>query len=238
VKFINKVTVTGADDSVTPKELMDISENFPFVEWGLLLSKSSMGNFRFPSAEWLSNFTKEVWYSEIQLSGHVCGSWVKQILKGNWINRELDNIHPHLDCIFDRFQINTHGRNHYLDAEKVVDMFNDCLVNQTVIFQYDNANNDIFGLDILGKSALFDLSGGAGVLPEHWPTPLEEAPCGYAGGLSPENVQGQIEKISKIVAPDDVIWIDAETHLRSNGDQQFDLDKVVAFLEATKPYII
>ena len=32
--------------------------------------------------------------------------------------------------------------------------------------------------------------------------------------------------------------IDAETHLRSNNDQQFDIDKVVRFLGIAKPYII
>jgi hypothetical protein len=36
---------------------------------------------------------------------------------------------------------------------------------------------------------------------------------------------------------DTPFWIDAETHLRSDGDRQFDLAKVRRFLEAAKPYV-
>jgi phosphoribosylanthranilate isomerase len=83
---------------------------------------------------------------------------------------------------------------------------------------------------------LFDLSGGAGILPEQWPEPIEGVYCGYAGGLSPENVAEQLEKI-EAVTPNARIWIDAETHVRSNGDQLFDLEKVRRFLEVTRPWV-
>jgi hypothetical protein len=36
---------------------------------------------------------------------------------------------------------------------------------------------------------------------------------------------------------DATVWIDAETHLRSHGDQIFDLTKVRAFLTAARPFI-
>ena len=52
------VTVTGADDSVNPVSLLDLSERYPFVEWGILLSKSGVGNSRFPSYEWLEDLGK------------------------------------------------------------------------------------------------------------------------------------------------------------------------------------
>jgi phosphoribosylanthranilate isomerase len=60
--------------------------------------------------------------------------------------------------------------------------------------------------------------------------------CGYAGGLSPENVVAQLEKIA-VVSGDVPIWIDAETNLRSDQGQHFDLDRVCAFAEAVKPWI-
>ena len=52
-KFVTKVTVTGADDSVDVDGLIDLSKEFPFVEFGILLSKSSAGSARFPSGLWL-----------------------------------------------------------------------------------------------------------------------------------------------------------------------------------------
>ena len=36
---LTRVTITGADDSVEPRALAELSEAFPFVEWGLLMSK-------------------------------------------------------------------------------------------------------------------------------------------------------------------------------------------------------
>ena len=83
---------------------------------------------------------------------------------------------------------------------------------------------------------LFDLSGGAGILPESWPKAKGEY-CGYAGGLSPENLEEQLEKIKCVVDEDQKIWIDVETHVRSSDDKQFDLDKVRKFLEISKRYV-
>ena len=79
-------------------------------------------------------------------------------------------------------------------------------------------------------SALFDLSHGTGVLPDQWPATLNFVKCGYAGGLSPENLELQIKAIERIVG-DTPIWIDMETHVRSNMDAQFDLSKVRTCLE-------
>ena len=79
-------------------------------------------------------------------------------------------------------------------------------------------------------STLFDLSHGAGVLPEQWPKPLPGIRCGYAGGLSPDNIKEQLTLISAAVG-DTPIWIDMETHVRSNNDRLFDLGKVEQVLK-------
>ena len=36
------VTITGADDNVDPGVLADISAEYPWVEWGLLISKAPL----------------------------------------------------------------------------------------------------------------------------------------------------------------------------------------------------
>jgi phosphoribosylanthranilate isomerase len=110
---------------------------------------------------------------------------------------------------------------------------------QDVIFQIDGVNNIIEKLQDgthPNISGLFDLSHGAGVLPNAWPSVLNNVYCGYAGGLSPDNVIDELRKIEPLVGAKS-IWIDAETHLR-NADGNFDLTKVQAFLENVSPYVV
>jgi hypothetical protein len=52
IRFLDCVTVTGADDSVNPIDLTVHAARFPFLEFGILLSKKQIGSTRFPSLEW------------------------------------------------------------------------------------------------------------------------------------------------------------------------------------------
>ena len=237
-KFISKVTVTGADDSVSPNSLSDLAEAFPFVEFGILLSKNSMGSNRFPSEYWLRNLVETCLGRQLNFSGHICGSWVREALMGNW--PDFSKLHINFQKLFQRWQLNTHARPHRYNLIRLHDLIQSLeICHQSVIFQYDNKNTEMIetltGLQE-NTSILFDLSHGSGVLPNEWPKPLD-IPCGYAGGLSAENLKQQLEIISEIVG-DKTIWIDAETHLRSSNDTVFSISKVIRFLETAAPWVI
>jgi phosphoribosylanthranilate isomerase len=106
------------------------------------------------------------------------------------------------------------------------------------IFQLDDVNNDLLGLaqaNSVNAVPLFDLSGGNGILPEHWPKATKYGFCGYAGGLSPENLEEQLAIIDQCT--DGPVWVDAESMVRSNGDQQFDLEKVERFLQIAEKWV-
>ncbi|MHB1675039.1 MAG: hypothetical protein ACYCSP_12405 [Acidobacteriaceae bacterium] len=46
---LETVTITGADDSTDIVELAELSEEFPFVEWGILISaRARKADFAFP----------------------------------------------------------------------------------------------------------------------------------------------------------------------------------------------
>jgi hypothetical protein len=250
--MITKVTLTGADDNTNPFDLIQIAEEYPYAEFGILISQRSISLGqkieRFPSLTWIEKLNGEVsWQNSyfINCTLHVCGKWVKQIFKGKMESDLYALIFmSSMQHHYKRWQLNTHGLHHDYDKEgfwKFVDQAKSH--NQNIIFQYDNANNDIIRetieRDASNIDILFDLSHGAGVLPSEWPPLIRGGiTCGYAGGLSPENVAENIEKIFAQPNFDpqyDNITIDAETHLRTNG--QFDLDKCAKFLEATKPYI-
>ena len=56
----------GADDSVEPAQLKEISEKHGWVEWGVLFRDEKAGTPRYASAKWLAENIEEVedWVSE------------------------------------------------------------------------------------------------------------------------------------------------------------------------------
>ncbi len=232
-KVINRVTVTGADDSIRVKDMLPIQQEFPFVEWGILLSKSQEGGRRFPSLEWINKLSEH--RHELNLSGHLCGRWVRDICGGE---NTLFTDRPSFRRLFDRYQLNFHSYVHRI-KNKVMFL---CAVLELeatqVIFQLDDVNNNLLveaQEANINAAPLFDTSGGAGRLPAEWPEALSVY-SGYAGGLSPENLTEQMDAIAEKCG-DGPIWIDAETKLRSSHDNVFDLKKVRRFLEKAKPWL-
>lgn len=238
--MLKTVTITGADDSVKPADLLELSEKFPFVEWGILVSASQQGTPRFPSMKWVE-VLKET--TPLNLSLHICGRFVRDFFQFG-----STGFLAHVGYSWDRFkrvQLNTHGDAHIFgtDSLRLMAAFIKANQNKQFIFQMDNVNDGI--VDFLRHAeftlnniaGLFDLSHGAGILPSAWPKLRADLNCGYAGGLSPENLEQQIQKIEQVVGAKE-IWIDMETHVRSNHDAQFDLAKVERCLEIASMYIL
>jgi len=240
---IKTVTITGADNSIDPSELIVLSREFPFVEWGILLSRSSEGKKRFPSANWIAHFKNlcdgEIEADNVQVAAHFCGAWVREIVTGHFTYP-----YPSLLPLFDRIQLNFHGIEHQVDLPKFADLLNRTAPWAKYIFQMDGVNDQLFhkvrdiGLSLLSSRVhpLFDLSGGNGVVPDEWPAGFHGVFCGYAGGLGPDNLKEQLERIESAVGPDD-IWIDMETKVRSDEDKQFDLKKVRECLEIAQLWV-
>lgn len=227
---LDRVTITGADDSVRPEDLFNLSEEFPYVEWGILVSAHGMGSPRFPSAQWIKELHARA--ATMQLSIHLCGRWLRSLMMG-----ELDPIILELaDARFQRLQLNFHAetlpyRGAFIDAVKRFGSLQ-------VIFQIDGAGGHTFydfAKSAINAVPLFDVSHGAGGLPAKWPAPLGPYQ-GYAGGLAPENLAAQLELISQ-AAGDVRVWVDMETRVRSDNDQIFDLAKVRRCLEIAKPFV-
>jgi hypothetical protein len=238
-KYLKTVTVTGASDDTSIEEMAEIQKEFPFVEWGILLSKRQAGKSnRFPSRDWLYKLEKcrlTEGGASLKLSGHLCGEYVNEILQKNWLHglTFVEYLEPEW---FDRIQINTHGEKHKVDLDVLIQNIG---YNQNIQFiaQYDKVNNYIHELDLMGISnisALYDLSHGAGVLPSEWDLPLDGVYTGYAGGLSVENLESQLQKLDEIIEVP--IWIDAETWLRT--EDKFDLQKVRQFLTIAQSRVI
>lgn len=239
---LDRVTITGADDSVDPRALSLISRRYPFVEWGILVSASSQGAARYPTDTWIRDLQAVDKAGKLNLSLHVCGRWVRALLLG------IDEVPPWLLIGMQRAQLNFHAERTPCDPVALAHVL--AGREQQFIFQIDGetGNKHLEGAidaGLVNAVPLFDISGGAGILPDEWPRAATwqaanpgEPYFGYAGGLGPHNLPDQLPLIAD-AAGDSRIWIDMETWVRSktaNGDV-FDLDKVELCLDMASHYI-
>lgn len=259
--MIDRVTITGADNSISSTQLAGLSREFPFVEWGILVSKSSTGKWpRYPTEPWIGYLLAIADKYPMNLSLHLCGRWVRDLLLGtNSIPDFL--LAPAITgrASFDRVQLNFHAERSECRPQAFAERLKS--IGKPFIFQLDGANGNKH-LDSANEwevphcHGLFDVSGGAGILPSEWPKPIyldagldDEGGCieqhayhGYAGGLGPENLAEQIPLILAAAAgtehtQEGHIWIDMETRVRSDNDQHFDLAKVRRCLEIAAPFV-
>jgi|SRR6185437_10203915 len=228
---LTKVTITGADDKTDIQQLVDLSFRFSFVEWGILVSKAKTGSRRFPSEDWINAFTVEAAKNNLNVATHICGRWTRELIAGTLKWYDL----PSCIDVCQRIQINTHADARTAILTRPLAMAEKLLEREKIyIFQLDGVNNSLplcFPDPRIKKAGLFDLSGGAGVLPNQWLSPNDAFPCGYAGGLGPENILEQLTKIDAVCPPDYETWVDMERRVRTDDDEELDLARVTSVLE-------
>lgn len=242
---LDRVTITGADDSIKTQELLVLSREFPFVEWGILVSASrtrGLGHSpRFPSKAWVATLQDLAAGSHLlKLSIHLCGRWVSELLVG----ATADIPHWFTGPQFPRWQLNFHGESLPIEPEAFREALMMLCEGKQIIFQIDGNMGQQFIADADSERGspfecvpLFDVSHGAGVLAKEWPAPFDaDTYHGYAGGLGPDNLAEQIPLIAK-AAQGCRFWIDMETRVRSEDDRKFDLAKVRRCLEIAKPFV-
>lgn len=237
-KILNKVTISGADDQVAYQDMEALSNEFPFMEWGILLSSRAKGSPKYPSIEWMAKLSQRKYDPNFKISGHVCGKWVKDIAEGQWtLVRELMDFFD----MFERLQFNFGPATFPLvDSEPFIKGLKnaDRQLTRQYILQLPDTTHELVnqcvnaGLDAV---PFCDCSCGVGVLPEKWKE-AKHPYTGYAGGLSPDNLTENLEKIEQVCGPGP-IWIDVETNVR-NDKNELDIGLVRRFLETAKPWII
>jgi hypothetical protein len=251
---LDRVTITGADDSVSPHALAGLAADFPFVEFGILASATkSVGEPRYPTLAWMDTFRELAMSKRLRASLHLCGRWTRLLMIG-----EIEPIVLQLANGFGRIQLNFRPDKTPCEpskAMKALDRVRRCSVfgrDLEFIFQLEGVHGNDRLEDIAvdyvnaygepcNMVGLFDMSGGAGRLPGKWPAPMYHNEGvfdyhGYAGGLGPDNLAEQLPLIGE-AAGETRIWVDMETKVRSDNDRQFDLAKVRRCLEICKPFV-
>lgn len=223
-----RVTFTGVDAHTDLDRVNDLSQRFPFVEWGILLSASRTGKEqRYPRMSCIGKaggITGKV-------AIHLCGGLASAAAMGEgdafrWVRDRCLGV--------GRVQLN---------------ISNNVSVLQPDLVTYDA---DRFGLEIICQTRDFDCpeqvrppifllhdnSGGRGLY-TLFPTPplsrqSPDIPIGFAGGIGPENIIDVLAEIAAMDIPNPV-WIDMEGKVRT--EDWFDLAKVEAVLESAAPYV-
>lgn len=230
--ILDRVTITGADDGVNIDELVRLTLIYPHVEWGVLLSKAREGTPRFPSLQWLEQAGNR---HSLALSGHLCGSWVRDVLDGG---SAFMTERPTIAKMFNRLQLNVGNDRHTVQAHRFVNGLWSLDAHAFILQMTGGANDELFDVarsaDI-NLAPLFDSSGGSGLLPQAWPKHVSLY-SGYAGGLTPENVERELGLIAAVCPPRAKVWIDVESGVRDE-ENRFDINRVTDFLYAVRDWV-
>ena len=239
--LVNKVYLTGVDDSTDLNKLLEITKQHPYVVWGVLISESSQGKGRYPTFNTISKIGQFIVDNNLydNFGIHVCGKpAVKGFLEGNQKYCEL--INP-----FKIVQINFRHSDYDLKLiEECISFDNRA---KDIIVQYNKANEDFISKfenipDNL--KMLIDYSGGKG----DYMSPVKSLEyvnelisqgvrSGIAGGFGADNINDVLSNISSTSSNSPYpygIWIDMETKLRT--DEIFDLDICTEILNCYKDF--
>lgn len=128
-------------------DLISLSSIYPFIEWGILFSKSKEGTNRYPSQDWINEFSK----NDLISSAHFCGWYSKEVLKNN--NFKL--INDLYNC-FKRIQLNYNFEEfHNFNNIDFIHQVSDS--NKKIIIQ-ENDNNNLFIKSLLNVLDLSEIS--------------------------------------------------------------------------------
>lgn len=230
----NLISLTGADDKVNTKDLYNLTLAYPEVEWAILYFPEKEGVNRNPTAAWREQFlSRRITHS----AAHLCGTQVFQdILSNDRSSARIDDI-----ARYGRVQLNINARREDFNRDQVLTVYERLKdAGITLILQYHEGSKALIDMylkslttdELKRTNILFDGSKGKGKLPESWASPLvvngQMLYCGYAGGLGPDVVESELDKIKHAVS-DAPYWIDMESGIRT--DNEFDLVKCKKVLD-------
>lgn len=238
--FVNRVTITGADDNTDPVALRQIQDEFPFVEWGILMSPKKQGEPRYPSLATVQKFIDE----DLVMSYHFCGNYARMIVEYHDY-RLIEDMPPYAF----RFQVNYNfsGCDYKNSIERLTDLSfflsekGRTYLPRKAIFQY-NVNNESYLRPFINNenfNFLQDGSGGRGLHYQCILFPSYGEYRGVAGGINPDNVEETCKAIKSVNNYNNKygfrnMWIDIESGART--DNKLDLLKVRNILTTCKDY--
>lgn len=200
------ITLTGADERTDVHALASLD-----AEIGFLYSVQLEGREpRYPRMKWIQEAASIMRRPAL----HVCGGAARDLLLTGKLQVGL----------FQRIQVN--GGISRGEIVQLCDLYPKC----TIVTQYRGELNDwaVAAVPLHDNHAvLVDASGGTGLSPSVWTHPDTLKPVGFAGGLGPDNLLVELQRIAEVAR--DGWWVDMETKLRT--DDWFDMYKAEECVE-------
>lgn len=232
------VTCSGANEYTNIDTLFVLYEHFPCIEFGIQVSgqKCGLNSRRFG---WLKDIYLQIFKRKknLPLALHLNQDWVSGFCSGvvaPELKELLSYVNLEGDPLFQRIQLNFKiGREKEPQLETLENMM---LKFSSVrfILSYNNANaaliEKLYQRHNVVFDCLYDESFGEGVAPKKRKAPVfPDIVQGYAGGLSPENVVRELNKIAAVLPPKAQFFIDAEGKLKGD-DGHFSYSKAHDFM--------
>ncbi len=206
--ILNYVTCSGTNEFTDIRELIDLMQEYPLGEIAVQVSEkqSPAGGARIEWVRELSAYLKDNGLS-INAALHINRRWVEELCRGIVVP-ELQELIDLQDVdglpLFRRLQLNFKlGRDDvHADCDETLIMLQH-QIKRRFILSYNESNERLIRqLYLLGLrfDCLFDASFGAGVLPDTRRAPVfSDILQGYAGGITPDNVRIELDKIANAV---------------------------------------
>ena len=218
-------------------DIIAVGKRWPMAEFAIQAHPSKF-SAHMPRNEWFLTLIEKCMTNDVNLAMHINSQWRTMICRGkipseitDILNLRRDNGKP----IIGRVQININGgdEKYHFYAKKVAGMI--CEYPEIeFIFQYaPTQRRRIRTLDKTGVpfSLLYDASGGRGIMPDSWFGPvMGNHKMGYSGGLSPENIADNLDKICAVLPYNYKTWIDAEGKLKDPNTKQFDIERAEQYI--------
>jgi len=233
------ITCSDPREGVKLEDLQKLIQISPKVEIGMQSHPSTMtrGMDRYV---WFNKFIE--WAEQQTLPAniamHVNYQWCDAMCSGKipteiarWMNLHNKNTGAPL---IKRWQLNIGDSTKNFNADEVAKLI-EAFPENDFILPYNAKVAD--KIDQLYKtqahfSLLYDSSYGYGISPDQWDAPVyTDTPTGYAGGLCPENVSGNLDKIAQVVPPRYTTWIDAEGRLMKQNTRTWDMERVFGYVK-------
>lgn len=225
------ITMSDPRENLSIEETIKLLQISSLAELGIQAHPSAM-TVGMPRNKWMNNLLDAVEVLEKQpnLALHVNYEWCDCMTNGlipteiaGWLGRTNNKTTKPL---IHRVQLNIGDNTTSFQVNKIIDLFKR-FPDREFIFPFNQ--NVKPQIDVLKKIStnfklLFDTSYGIGRSPDHWDTPAyKDIQFGYAGGMSPDNVEHNLTEISGILPQEYDTWIDAEGKLRRAGSFNIDL---------------